>query len=210
MRQLLIFCLLSLFLCVPASSQMFSIPPSPGAILVGTFTVSVSYDPSTGTAYNGSVSSSSTFQMPSTTTIVGQFRTVSGKNEFMIGTDSIRFSGSDEGINQIPTAKIYEYLSLATVGKSIELGYTDCAATTSSSVKVYAEACVSRVGSGIDTRFIPCDRTTFSAREYAVACPVGPGAPQITAIPGAGTPCNSGSSCEPTNPPGGNGTSTMK
>ena len=83
------------------------------------------------------------------------------------------------------------------------LGYTDCAATTGSSAKVYAEACVARMGSGVNTRFIPCDRTTFSAREYAVACPAGPGAPQITAIPGAGTSCTSGYPCEPTNPPSG-------
>jgi hypothetical protein len=187
---------------------MFSIPPSPGAVLVGTFPVSFSYDPANGGSFRATTTT--TTQSTLTITIVGAFRTTSGKTEYMIGTDSIRFSGSDEGVNQMPTSKIYEYLSLAALGKGLELGYTDCAATTGSSAKIYAEACVTRVGSGVDTRFIPCDRTTFSAREYAVACPVGPGAPQITAIPGAGTPCNSGSYCEPTNPPGGDGTSTMK
>ncbi len=197
MRQFLLSLFFVLLLCGTASAQTFSIPPSPGAVLVGTFPIGVERGTDGKLALKAVIGS-----VGGTETIIGAFRSQAGRTEYMIATDSIRVGGTDAEIDQISTSQIYDALSFAAVQRGIELGYTTPAMPAPYSVKVYAESCVTRTGYGTATRFTPCDRTMFTAREFSIAFPTIAGAPALVGeILGIGTYCTLGYPCEPTNPP---------
>lgn len=101
--------------------------------------------------------------------IIGAFTVRNGVPGYEIDPDSIRFSGSDETINRIPTSRVYEFLAREVVVQGSLLGFTPVASNCSAptDVKVYSKACITREWRGVATRFIPCT-TEESIWEYNV------------------------------------------
>jgi hypothetical protein len=197
-----VFLVLSLLvvLAVPALSQTYRFLPDPNAVLIDVFPVSVNI----AMGSNGVPFPSKTSTGYDVITIIGSFRTQSGKVEYQMISDSIRFNGPANLIDNTSTEMIYAFLAQEAMFQGIIRGYTpapECSAPWYANV--YAEACVNRVGSGIYTHFVPCDRVNYSTWKYAVCHNSSDSTMTIARIPYA-NPTNCQGSCEPTCPSGSN------
>jgi len=169
-----------LVLAIPAMSQTTRFLPDPNAPMVDMFPISVHITADV----SGIPDLSRTNGGFDVITVLGGFRTQSGKIEYQIMTDSIRFNGPDDLINNTPTAKVYASLAREAMIQGVMRGWTpapDCA--TPWYANVYSEPCVRRMGTGAATRFIPCDRVNFSTWKYSICHNAGDTMPTINRIP---------------------------
>lgn len=160
-----LFVLLLLFLCVfTARSQTYSCyrhPFDSQASLVDSFGVHI-------------VLSTSGVN----TDVIGNvlvFSTSSGRKEYSICPESIRFSGYGPIVDSTSTATVFTLLSRAAAVQTIIQGYTSCVASceTPDSAKVFQPSCVKRFGSGTLTSFVSCNGSGAATRLYGICCPNG-------------------------------------
>jgi hypothetical protein len=162
-----VFLVLSLLvvLAIPASAQTVEFLPDPNAVLVDMFpvVVRIALGPN-----NTPFVSKNNADGGDVIMILGGYRTQSGKIEYQMISDSIRYHGPDHIIDNTPTSTLYAFLAREAMFQGVLRGWTpapDC--STPWYANVYSEPCVTRYGRGIDTRFIPCDRTNYATWKFA-------------------------------------------
>jgi hypothetical protein len=193
---------LALVLLVVATASAQGHPTDPGAVLIGTFQVTISV------GNGGSVFTTSRTGIRSTTTSTEEcqiktnvtvWRTSTGAIDYIIDASSITYVGSCGSLG-LTTADIFSLLSQAAVYQGIQLGYSSCPTdcSTQTPTRVFAALCVRRTGSGTSTHFEPCDMSSFCYREYTICCVNG--TPQVTEVPRTGDSCGALTSgaCETT------------
>ncbi len=180
-----------LFLCVQASgkaSECSQHPVDPNASLLCSLEVTVALSPTPP------------MQGLSVSQVIHDicvWRTSTGRVDYVVKTESIRFVGNCADADSISTADLFDLLAQADISQGIALGYTPCGVPCSESetTRVYADACVQRVGSGCTTQFIACAGSGYCSRRYSVCCPNGPGSPVLNLL-SIDAPACAGSGCE--------------
>lgn len=127
------------------------------------------------------------------------WRTSTGRVDYVVKTESIRFVGNCPDADGISTADLFDLLAQADISQGIALGYTPCGISCddTETSRVYADACVQRVGSGCSTQFAVCVGSGYCGRHYNVCCPNGPGAPVLRLLSTEAPVC-AGVGCEST------------
>ncbi|MBC8144049.1 MAG: hypothetical protein H7X80_00610 [bacterium] len=185
-----------------ATAQAPPTHPDPTAVLIGSFTVTISVN---GGAVSfsrfGATMSSAATENCQVTAGATVWRTSTGQIDYIIDPASIQFSG-DCGSADLTPSEIFGQLAAAAIARGIQLEFSscnpDCSAQQHS--RVYSALCVRQVGSGNQTQYIACDMTSMCYREYIYCCPNGIDAPEVTEVPREGEGCGPGDNgpCQPT------------
>lgn len=147
------------------------LPNDPGAVVLGTFTVSTNNNLVTSSGTNIAGKPRAKVSQKPNGDVIAELtfmRNSVGKIVYMINTPSIRIVTAGDDMT---TASIYNALATAAVAKGTDLEITGCASSASSVVTtVWANSCVTRTGSGAETRFAVANPNLVSSRDFNVLC----------------------------------------
>lgn len=120
------------------------------------------------------------------------FRVSSGRNEYVLCPDSIKFHGPCSMVDTMSASKLFDLLGRATAAMAVAAGYSPCSSVCvmPDTVRVYQPSCVHRNGSGGSTSFTLCGPGVAANRDYGVCCPVGGPTPNVTLLSSHGNGCN--------------------
>lgn len=114
-------------------------------------------------------------------------RSPTGQTDLVVDVNTIRFTGTNTGINGLTTDQIFGYIGSNTVQQGLNMGFIKCGGILgSSTVRVLQVGCAERVGSGIITRFVPCT-TECCIKRYTIQCLLG--IPLISLMSSEGPVC---------------------
>jgi hypothetical protein len=129
-------------------------------------------------------------------------RSTEGLIDYTVDVTTIRLSGEDGAINQLPTLMIFDAVGKTTVAQGVAKGYTPCPVSCDlpSTARVKEQGCVTRNGQGAATQFLPCADSGCCTRTYTVCCPDGATMPVITLVRSEGAACTGLGGCQSTCP----------
>lgn len=183
--------LAAFFLCCTSAFATTVHPEDPDAARIGSFTAWVAFplgaDLNTGSADGRGQ------------THVWVWRTLGGRVDYGVDTDSIRFVGDCSSLDTTTTAALFDAIARAVISQGIIEGYSTCSAPQIVGLsRVYHGSCMMRTGLGSSTAFSPC-AGEIAYREYQYNCEEILPAITLTRIFNP-YECGTSSGCEPAYP----------